>query len=164
MRPAINFVVPRGGVRGESCWSLAFPGSCSVYGTVRVDGPRVWGPTFRRSHRQAQGKPRPPLTRQVSLPAGRTRLFTCRYASSRLSKSAPRKRPIGCHARRSMHVAAASYFPRESPVDACWQQEVWHCHEYKSRERCSSRASSPHLLFFTSWCSFFSVVGQWLQR
>ena len=54
-----------------------------------------------------------------------------------------------------MHVAAASYFPRESPVDACWQQEVWHCHEYKSRERCSSRASSPHLRFFHVVVLFF---------
>ena len=60
-----------------------------------------------------------------------------------------------------MH-AAASFF-LGSRMDACWQ-EVWPCHENKSRER--SRASSPHIhdRMTRQWRAFSSVVGQWLQR
>ena len=52
-----------------------------------------------------------------------------------------------------------------SRLDARWQ-EAWHCHDNKSCERCSSRASSPHL--FSRSDEFgsgvlFSVVGQWLR-
>ena len=64
-----------------------------------------------------------------------------------------------------MH-AAASFF-LGSRMDACWQ-EVWPCHENKSRERCDSRASSPHIHdrmnSAMNGVLFASVVGQWLQR
>ena len=56
-----------------------------------------------------------PLTRQVSLP-GRSRLgSTFRSASSRLSKSAPRKRPDRLPMRGGRCVWRRIDFPRESP-------------------------------------------------
>ena len=56
------------------------------------------------------------------------------------------------------------FFCLGSRLDAR-SQEVWPCHENKSRERCGSRASSLVFDFFTigSGVLFFSVVGQWLQ-
>ena len=68
-----------------------------------------------------------------------------------------------------MHVAAASYFPRESlrVSSSClarlelpgrtWQQEVWPRHENKSRERRGSRASTRIFDVFPAvMCFFFS--------
>ena len=72
-----------------------------------------------------------------------------------------------------MHVAAASYFPRESlrASSSClarlelpgrtWQQEVWPRHENKSRERRGSRASTRIFDVFPAVMCFF-FLGQWL--
>ena len=70
------------------------------------------------------------------------------------------------YARISVPVAATSFFPHRSRLDARWQ-EAWHRHDNKSCERCSSRASSPHLFSRSDDAAvafFFSVVRQWLQR
>ena len=100
-----------------------------------------------------------PLTRQVSLP-GRSRLgSTFRSASSRLSKSAPRKRPIGFLCEQVDATWRPHLIFLESRLEACWQQEVWPRHENKSRERCGSGASSPHLRFFHGVACFFSPLS-----
>ena len=59
-------------------------------------------------------------------------------------------------------MAAASFF-LGSRMDARWQ-EVWPCHENKSRKRCAWRASRPPLRSFCDrmnrqWRDFFSLSG-----
>ena len=90
--------------------------------------------------------PSRPWTRQVSLPAGQivspARLTT--VASQTRSKEAPDWPPMrGGRCMWRQHL-----FCFWSRMDARWQ-EVWPRHENKSRERCDSRASSPHLSIFS---------------
>ena len=73
--------------------------------------------------------------------ASRTNLPECQQPPVKAcSKDAPDPQPM----RGYRYMWRPHLFCLRSRLDARWQ-EAWHRHDNKSCERCSSRASSPHL-------------------
>ena len=85
--------------------------------------------------------------------ASRTNLPECQQPPVKAcSKDAPDPQPM----RGGRCMWRPHLFRLGCRLDARWQ-EAWHRHDYKSCKRCSSRASSPHLLsrMTRQWRDFF---------
>ena len=98
-----------------------------------------------KSRRRFFFKPRrPPAHYEPPGRSSRVYLPECQQPPVKVrSKEAPDRPPMREGRAWRQHLIFI-----ESRLDARWQQEVWPRHENKSRERCGSRASSPHLRFF----------------